>query len=450
MQDANDASSLSEPGYITPPLSPSKTISTVGWSPRTPGSPHKSRSCLLLPNLNREIKSPFFTPPPSPTKLKVAARLSTLVIPEVLSPTCDLSSPDSTDDSPEKRDLPSFKISSNRRPFNTARAASRSLPTATGDSDLWKPLTVPSNQSLRASQDGGTRTKQRKHCRSSSDSSIDALLAKYATPPASPVDGVSTELTATGSNSLPNHAAKINRRSTRASSSPLRPSQWTSRGGLLQSPRKSQTSTPDRFIHYRRPPALARETFELNKPNEREQILQGGHRAGGDPFSHRVRRSGRLNTELQGLREAHTVTAREAGGSSQRLNPRLRSSSRVDAARQISAGAVWNVGGSSAVSDTVSSISTGNRSMLGSSTIAPLYTSVFLDRADPEAELEAYERRLALALEVDQMGRVLQHLASPTPQAGIRHINMRSNGPHVWRDGAWNQDGLRLCSFLIH
>jgi hypothetical protein len=451
MRDANDASSISEPGYITPPLSPSKTISTVGWSPRTPGSPHKSRSCLLLPNLNHEIESPFFTPPPSPTKLKVAARLGTLVIPEVLSPTCDLSSPDSTDDSPEKRDSPSLNLSSHGRSLNVARAASRSLPTTTGDSDLSKPLAVPSNQSLRAIQDGGSRIKLRKRCRSSSDSSIDALVAKYATPPASPVDtGASTGRKATGPNDVPDHAMKINRRPTRASSSPLRPSQWTSRGGLLSSPRKSQTSTPDRFIHYRRPPGLTRETFELNKPNEREQILRGGLRAGGDPFSHRVRRSDRLNTELQGLREAHTVTARGAGGISQRLNPRLRSSSRVDAARQISAGAVWNVGGSSAVSDTVSAISTGNRSMLGSSTIAPLYTSVFLDRADPEAELEAYERRLALALEVDQIDRVLQHSASPIPQAGISHANMRSNGPHIWRDGAWNQDGLRLCSFLIH
>ena len=451
MQDANDASSLSEHGYVTPPLSPSKTISTVGWSsPRTPGSPHKSRSCLLLPTLNREVESPFFTPPPSPTKLKVAARLGTLVIPEVLSPTCDLSSPDSTDDSPEKRDLPSFNLSSHRRPLNVARAASRSLPTATGNSDLWKPLTVPSTQSLGALQDEGTRIKRRKHCRSSSDSSIDALVAKYATPPASPVDDVNTELTFTGPSSIPDPAAKISRRPTRASSSPLRPSQWTSRGGLLSSPRKSQTSTPDRFIHCRRPPALARETFELNKPNEREQVLRGGHRTGGDAFSHRVRRSDRLNTELQGLREAHSVTARGVGGNGRRLNPRLRSSSRVDAARQISAGAVWNVGGSSAVSDTVSAISAGNGSMLGSSTIAPLYTSVFLDRADPEAELEAYERRLALALEVDQIDRVLPHSASPSPRAGTRQINMRSNAPHIWRDSAWNQDGLKLRSFLYH
>ena len=452
MQDVYDASSLSEPGHITPPLSPSKTVSTVGWSsPRTPGSPHKSRSCLLLPSLNHEIESPFFTPPPSPTKAKVAAHLGTLIIPEVLSPTCDLSSPDSTDDSPEKRDLPSLNPSSHRRSLSFARAASRSLPTTTGGSDLSKLLTVPSIRSLKAIQNSGARTNQKKHYRSSSDSSIDALVAKYATPPTPPVDnGVSTEQTAIGPKNVPDHAARINRHPKRASSSPLRPSQWTSRGGLLPSPRRSQMSTPDRFIHCRRLPVLARQNLELNKPNEREQILRGDHRTGGDPFSHRVRRSDRLNTELQGLREAHTVTARGAGGSGQRLNLRLRSSSRVDAARQISAGAVWNVGGPSAVSDTVSATSTGNRSMLGSSTIAPLYTSVFLDRADPEAELEAYERRLALALEVDQLDRVLQHSASPAPQSGARHANMRSNVPHIWRDSAWNQDGLKLCSFPIY
>ena len=42
----NDARSCSSE-YATPPLSPSKTISTAGWSsPVSPISPHKSQSCL--------------------------------------------------------------------------------------------------------------------------------------------------------------------------------------------------------------------------------------------------------------------------------------------------------------------------------------------------------------------------------------------------------------------
>jgi hypothetical protein len=52
-------------------------------------------------------------------------------------------------------------------------------------------------------------------------------------------------------------------------------------------------------------------------------------------------------------------------------------------------------------------ISNGRGGILGSGTNAPLYKSMFLSRADPEAELEAYECRLALAFDVDQGDRVL-------------------------------------------
>lgn len=109
--------------------------------------------------------------------------------------------------------------------------------------------------------------------------------------------------------------------------------------------------------------------------------------------------------------------------------------------RQISTGAVWNVGGPSAVSDTVVGVSTGRGGMLGTGTSAPLYTSSFLDRADPEAELEAYEQRLALALGVDQRSRVLQH--SPALDSRIEIDTCTpSPGKHRWRDNAWIKDDV--------
>jgi hypothetical protein len=135
--------------------------------------------------------------------------------------------------------------------------------------------------------------------------------------------------------------------------------------------------------------------------------------------------------------------------SAHRRNPALsyRRNSFTGDTRQISAGAVWNVGGPSAVSDTVIGVSNGRGGMLGSGTNAPLYTSSFLNRADPEAELEAYERRLALALDVDQADRILQH--SPVPPAqNANHGGALLHVKHTWRDGAWVKDGVISRLFL--
>lgn len=446
----DDESTPSESGYTTPPLSPTKTISTEGWSsPRTPGSPRKSRSCLPFRNIDHEFEDLFFTPPLSPTNPKFAAQLGELPIPEVLPPaTCDPISPILTDDSPAKRTVPLLNDPSPRRLSNLARSLNRSLPATINPSGLIGTLRVPSPCSTREHSGGSVRKRQKRSQRSSSESSIDALVAKYATQPTTPVqaraNGEHDDIQTPAALDSP---TKLHR-PTRSSSSPLRPSQWVSRGGLLASPRKSQISAPDRFIHCRRPPAMTRESFELNKPNEREQTARRGHRAGGDPFSRQLRRSDRLNAELRGLREAHTVIAGRSTGSMRSPNLRLRSDSLVMAARQISAGAVWNIGGPSAVSDTVAAVSTGNGGMLGSGTNAPLYTSTLLNRADPEAELEAYERRLALALEVDQTERVLHHSRLPSSRPGSRHQNTPPHKPHAWRDGAWAQDSFKPCLFL--
>lgn len=442
-------STPSESGYITPPLSPTKTISTEGWSsPRTPGSPRKSRSCLFFRDIGNELENPFFSPRPSPTKPKFERHLGALSIPEVFSPIRRPASPSWTNDSPVKRNVPVVDLPSPRRSLNVARSTSRSLPPTINPAEAVAPTTVPSPDYAKAHKALQTRNKRRVTHRCSSDSSIEALVAKYATSP----------ILATNSSSDIEHdtcptdhkvkpPSKLGRLPLRSSSSPLRPSQWASRGGLLSPPRKSQTSTPDRFIHCRRPPAVTRESYELSKPIERERISQRGHRAGGDPFSRRVRRSDRLNAELRGLREAHTFISGRPGGNTRTPNLRLRSGSLMTSARQISAGAVWNVGGPSAVSDTVTAVSTGTGGMLGSGTTAPLYTSTFLNRADPEAELEAYERRLALALEVDQTDRILQHSPAPTGHSGARHEKRPPHAPHFWRNSAWAQDDIRPRSF---
>jgi hypothetical protein len=449
MYATEDELTPSESGYATPPLSPTKTISTEGWSsPRTPGSPRKSRSCLFIRNIDHELGDPFFTPPPSPTKPKCAPQLGALSIPEVLSPTYDPTSPDLTDDSPVKQDVPLPDLPSSRRPPNISGSTNRSLPDPIDHCTITEPLNVPLLDVSRAPRDIHMHDQQRRPHRSSSESSMDALIAKYATPPTTPADiGPDSERDADQPTNNFTSPTKLHRLPVRCSSSPLRPSQWASRGGLLLPPRKSQMGIPDRFIHCRRPPAVTRESFELSKPIERVQISRRGYWVGGDPFSHRVRRSDRLNAELRGLREAHAIITGRPGGNVRSSGLRLRNSSLVTAARQISAGAVWNVGGTSAVGDTVAAVPTGNGGMLGSGTTAPLYTCTFLNRADPEAELEAYERRLALALEVDQTDRILQHTPLPSIYPGARHNNAPPYKPHFWRDSAWAQDDVKPCLF---
>lgn len=352
MSDTDDEASLSQFGYLTPPLSPTKTISTEGWaSPRTPQSPRKSRSCLFFRDIDSGLTSHCPTPSSSPRKSRFLSR-----------------------------------------------AASPSLiPT-----DTVITFESPSLPHL--------------HC-------ID-ISADDSSP-----------------------TTKLRRLPLRYSSSPLRSIQWLARGGLLASPSQTQTSTPDRFIACRRPPALTRESFELNSPSERrnkEQNTNRGTRTGADAFSRRLRRSGRLNEELRGLREAHSVVSGRANAT--RRNVNFRRSPLPLGARQISAGAVWNVGGPSAVSDTVVAVSTGRGRMLGSGTNAPLYKSAFLNRADPDAELEAYERRLALALDIDQTDRILQHSSSPV-SVSSPHGGPASQAKHVWRDGAWVKDGVNSSLF---
>ncbi|KAL5119000.1 hypothetical protein ACEQ8H_003129 [Pleosporales sp. CAS-2024a] len=83
---------------------------------------------------------------------------------------------------------------------------------------------------------------------------------------------------------------------------------------------------------------------------------------------------------------------------------------------------------------------------MGTGTNAPLYKSTFLNRADPEAELEAYEQRLALALDVDQTDRVLQHWPAPTAASKAIYNVVSTRNQHNWRDGAWVKD--RTTSML--
>jgi hypothetical protein len=454
MNDTDDEASPYQFGYLTPPLSPTKTVCTEEWSsPRTPRSPRKTRSCLFFRDIDSAVESPFHTPPSSPRKFKFASRLDALSIPELIPAIGELTPPQSDDDSPVKQQKSlSSHLFPSHRSSALARIYARSSP-VTGDPHSDEASQLPPTTSISRElrdESPSPPTKRRRNNRSASDSLLDDL-SHTASPSSTTTDSIVTDyedpslpnLTCTDTSAEESGSpTKLRRFPLRYASSPLRPSQWAARGGLLASPRQSRTATPDRFIACRRPPTVTRESFELNSPAERrdkDQMTFCGTRQGADAFSRRLRRSGRMNEELRGLREAHSVISGRANAN--RRNVNFRRSSVPLGVRQISAGAVWNVGGPSAVSDTVVGVSTGRGRMLGSGTNAPLYKSAFLNRADPEAEMEAYERRLGLALDVDQTDRIFQHSSSPashsSPPGGTA-----SQAKHVWRDGAWIKDGV--------
>jgi hypothetical protein len=426
-------------GCVTPPLSPSKTVSTEGWfSPRTPASPRKTRSCLFTREFDNDANSPFSTPPASPKKSRSTLHHVALTDSETHYAPGDPPQPDH--DLQEAQGECTHSSRSCSPCSSTLTRVHTPSPSHIDERPCGNPLFSNTPDLRPLNDDNDVPTLRNSLYRSISDSLSTRSVTEVSPTPTN-LDMIAAAADSPISTPLPQ---RLDRSALRSFSSPLRSSQWAARGGSVSSPRSGQTCILDRYIARRRPPAVTRESFELNKPAERLETHRIGH--GGqpntDPFGHRLRRSERLNDELRGLRETHSLLMGRASVQRRNANLASRLSSVMLSSRQISNGAVWNVGGPSAVSDTVVGVSTGRGGMLGTGTNAPLYTSSFLERADPEAELDAYERRLALAFDIDQSERILQHSPSPstTPYA-----------KHTWCDCAWIKNGTppRLSSLKI-
>jgi hypothetical protein len=118
--------------------------------------------------------------------------------------------------------------------------------------------------------------------------------------------------------------------------------------------------------------------------------------------------------------------------------------------RQISAG-FWTVGGRLSVqTGQLQGIDSGAGSLIASGTTAPLHTATFLDQATPNDKVEAHQRRLALALDIDQTNRILPH----SSVADVKDVvHKAEHSPFVWKDSAWTRDrgpgGMdHLCASL--
>jgi meiosis-specific APC/C activator protein AMA1 len=104
----------------------------------------------------------------------------------------------------------------------------------------------------------------------------------------------------------------------------------------------------------------------------------------------------------------------------------------------VSVGTVWAVGGLAPVGTGVPS---GRGGLLVSGTNAPLYTTSFsVARPKAKEDLEKHEGRLAEALELDRVSRVLEFrdpLTTPLGTLGITKSAKTAHSRTVWRGTEW-------------
>lgn len=108
--------------------------------------------------------------------------------------------------------------------------------------------------------------------------------------------------------------------------------------------------------------------------------------------------------------------------------------------RQISLGAVWNVGGPSAAQPgSTHAVPDGYGGLTASGSNAPMHTAGFLDRDTPSDQARAHESRLALALDIDQTRLVLRHSLLATPTSLLSGSFLPKYSPFTWQNGEWSR-----------
>ena len=235
---------------------------------------------------------------------------------------------------------------------------------------------------------------------------------------------------------------------TKDNSRPLRPEKKRLKRRCISSGTHYHrpTSAPDRFIPHRGVSQDASHSFHVTKRaselSKSERLLRHNLTA-PDPFSSPTPTSnGRRRIASSPIRNTSRVSSRAISGTNLLS---LATNSLSTSTRQISMGAVWNVGGSSttAPSAPIIGVDSGRGGMVGSGTNAPMYTSRFFEKESPDQDRGRLESRLAAALDIDQASRVLSHSQSPARGKSATDTpgyTSRSSTPQqrtVWRDGQW-------------
>ena len=185
----------------------------------------------------------------------------------------------------------------------------------------------------------------------------------------------------------------------------------------------------DRFIPVRRPSTELTKGYRTNKPvyklNEIERILRD-HGASPDPFGpfppNRSIHAERINP----VQARNHQRNRPGRGATSPTRLTTLSTTLPRGYREASVGSVWNVGGSAAaMEDPI----TGRTNVIhSSSSQAPAYWSNFLQGIHPDEEIEAHEARLAAALDMDQVGRILDFTPPATTNGSLAFMMLPNNG----------------------
>ena len=214
--------------------------------------------------------------------------------------------------------------------------------------------------------------------------------------------------------------------------------------------------SPDRFISSRSTPATSQspaETFRVNKspklllPNE--SLLRHGS-ATPDPFG--PLRVARIRTErINNYRGGTSPTSRRPGSRIIGLTniSDLPPDPSGTQNRQASPGNVWNIGGSSQaeLQAPIRGVSNGRGGFISSGSNAPMYESNFLDDLSTGQDVDQMERRLAAALEIDQVSKILNNSRPPdnpritsTGSIGVKRKRLYLESRTTWKDCGWTPD----------
>lgn len=211
---------------------------------------------------------------------------------------------------------------------------------------------------------------------------------------------------------------------------------------------KSQMSSPDRYISQRTPTSVKIASLRVGQapstltPRERYTRCREDHVS---PFRPHTSSSTNITSGVRGsprLRNAHvpryipSFVHRNTTGS-QEADPNLIQQT----LRQVSTGAVWNVGGRLAVQGgQIHGVSDGFGGLTASNTNAPLHSAHFLDRETSDDQIRSNENRLALALDIDRVNRILTSSSPHATRQTSPFMRFLSLGQ---RDILWHGTGGR-------
>lgn len=212
---------------------------------------------------------------------------------------------------------------------------------------------------------------------------------------------------------------------------------------------RTPSSSPDRYIPRRRPSVSTSQSFRLGKSPHHlsvtEKLLRQNS-ASPDPFtSLNPTRNRDVDRPRSRVEEHRTSRSRSSTINGIDVLGLRRVSS---PGAQGGHSSLWNVGSATTpTSRPIAGISDGRGGRIGSGTNAPMYTSRFLVNETPDQDMDRFERRLALACDVDQSSRVFRVSQFPerprsysTSSSDRKQRASCTDNRTVWRDSQWVND----------